>query len=122
MSGYAGRPGLRAAWDRGPGHPAPDDSRRGGRRGQQVFYWPLTAPFLLAGLEAVVFLVALLQVGVFSYAFARLGIGPEAALILLVASLAGSAVNLPVARLRNQVVEVRVFITGIIAVLLASLL
>jgi uncharacterized membrane protein len=103
MFGYAGRPWLRAAWDSGPG--------RGSRRRQQVFYWPLTFPFLLTGLVAVTLLIALLQVGLFSYAFARLGISPGIALLLLLASLAGSAVNLPVARLRNQVVEVRRVIT-----------
>jgi uncharacterized membrane protein len=99
MAGYPARLGARAAWDGG--------RRRGGRRGQQVFYWPLTAPFLLAGMVLIALLVALVQVGVFSYAFARLGISPAAALLLLLASLAGSVVNLPVARLRNQVVEVR---------------
>ncbi|HYB16877.1 MAG TPA: DUF1614 domain-containing protein [Streptosporangiaceae bacterium] len=112
MFGYAGRPGLRAAWDSRPDRPARDGgSRRGERRGQQVFYWPLARPFMLAGLVGVAFLVALLQVGVFSYAFARLGISPGIALLLLLASLAGSAVNLPVARLRNQVVEVRRMVT-----------
>ena len=99
MFGYAGRLGLGAA--RG-GRP----SRGGGRR-QQVFYSPLAMPFLLAGLVAIALLVALFQVGVFSYAFARLGISPDTALLLLLASLAGSLVNVPVARLRNQVVEVR---------------
>lgn len=61
---------------------------------------------MAAGLVAVALLVALVQVGVFGYAFARLGIGPDAALLLLLASLAGSAVNLPVARLRGQVTAV----------------
>jgi len=103
MFGYTGRLGARAAWD---------GSRHGGGRGrQQVFYRPLAGPFLFAGLLAVALLIALLQVGVFSYAFARLGITPGVALILLLASLIGSAVNLPVARLRNQVVEVRRTVT-----------
>jgi uncharacterized membrane protein len=99
MFGYTGRLGLGAARDDRPG--------RGDRRRQQVFYSPLARPFMLTGLAAVALLVALLQVGVFSYAFARLGISPGTALLLLLASLAGSVVNLPVARLRNQVVEVR---------------
>lgn len=77
-----------------------------GERGRHVFYWPLAMPFLAIGLVAIALLVALIQVGVFSYAFARLGISPGAALMILVASLAGSAVNLPVARLRNQVMTV----------------
>ncbi len=78
-----------------------------GRRGTRMVYPPLTRPFLLAGLVAVGLLVALLQVGIFSYVFGRLGISPEAALTLLLVSLLGSVVNLPVARFRNQVVQVR---------------
>ena len=100
MFGYAERPGLRAAGD---------DDR--GRPGRQVFYRPLTRPFLLAGLAAVALLVALLQIGVFSFAFAELGIAPGAALILLLASLIGSGVNLPVARLRNQAERVQRTVT-----------
>jgi uncharacterized membrane protein len=99
MFASTARPVLGAAWD--------GRQRRGGGRRPRMAYWPLGGPFLLAGLVVVTVLVALLQVGVFSYAFARLGISPGAALLLLLASLAGSVVNLPVARLRNQVVEVR---------------
>jgi uncharacterized membrane protein len=74
---------------------------------RRVFYSPRAAPFWLAGLVAVALLVALVQVGIFSYAFGRLGISSGTALTLLVVSLIGSVVNLPVARLRNQVIEVR---------------
>ncbi len=78
-----------------------------GRQGAQIVYPPLAGPFLLAGLVAVGLLVALLQVGIFSYVFDRLGISSGVALALLLASLIGSMVNLPVARFRNQVVELR---------------
>ena len=101
MFGYTGRLGLRAARDRG------GPRRAFGRPRQQVFYSPVAGPFRLAGLVAVALLVALVQVGVFSYAFGRLGISSGAALTLLLVSLVGSMVNLPVARLRNQVIEVR---------------
>jgi uncharacterized membrane protein len=79
------------------------------RRRQQVVYWPLAMPFLLMGVFAIVLLTALVQVG--SYTFYRLGISPDVALLLLLTSLIGSALNLPVARLRNQVIEVRRTIT-----------
>ena len=82
-------------------------ANRGGRQGPQMVYWPVARPFLLAGLIAVALVVALLQVRIFSYAFSRLGISSGVALTLLIASLIGSAVNLPVARFRNQVVQVR---------------
>ena len=78
-----------------------------GHRGPQMVYWPVARPFLVAGLVAVALVVALLQVGIFSYAFSRLGISSGVALTLLIVSLIGSAVNLPVARFRNQVVQVR---------------
>jgi len=81
-------------------------SRRG-RRGPQLVYSPLAGPVRLAGLVAVGLLVALLQVGAFGYVFDRLGISPEVALTLLLVSLTGSMVNLPVARFRDQVVQVR---------------
>jgi uncharacterized membrane protein len=74
------------------------------RRRPQTMYWPMAMPFLFSALFAILILTVLLQVG--SYTFYRLGIGPGAALLLLLASLAGSAVNLPVARLRNQVIQV----------------
>jgi uncharacterized membrane protein len=93
MSGYTERLGVRASGGR--------------RRGLQMVYWPVARPFLLAGLVALALLVALLQVGIFSYVFGRLGISSAIALTLLIVSLIGSAVNLPVARLRSQVVQVR---------------
>lgn len=86
------------------------DGRRPGR-GRQVFYFPLAAPFLVGGMALIALLVALAHVGVFSYAFTRLGISPGIAMLLLLASLVASAVNVPVARLRNQVVELRRTVT-----------
>ena len=74
-----------------------------GRRRPQTLYWPMATPFVLSALFAILILTVLLQVG--SYTFYRLGIGPGTVLLLLLASLVGSAVNLPVARLRNQVVQ-----------------
>ncbi len=76
-----------------------------------ILYWPLAWPFLLAAVALVVIVVALLLVGVLSYAFARLGIGPTAAAFVLIVSLLGSAVNIPVARLRDQAVRLEPTIT-----------
>lgn len=81
-------------------------SRRG-RRAPQLVHSPQAGPFLLAGLVAVGLLIALVQVGIFSYVFDRLGISSGVALTLLLVSLIGSLVNLPVARFRNQLVQVR---------------
>jgi uncharacterized membrane protein len=70
-----------------------------------LVYWPLARPFLLAVVMAAVLVIALLQIGVVSYALRRLGIGPLQAMLVLLASLLGGAVNLPVGRLRGQVVQ-----------------
>src|ERR1700722_3978490 len=87
------------------GYTEPREGR--GRGGPRLVHWPPRRPFLLAGLVALAVLVAMVQVGVFSYVFARLGIAPGVALLLLLGSLIGSAVNVPVARFRNRLVEVR---------------
>ncbi len=59
------------------------------------------SPFqFLLFLFLVVFLVAFVQVGLLTLAFDKLGISPAGGLTLLLASLFGSAVNLPVARIR----------------------
>lgn len=42
-----------------------------------------------------VFLIALLQVHIFEIAFAKLGVSPEFSLFLLIGSLVGSGINLP---------------------------
>lgn len=113
---YEGYTGLRGR-GRGRGRVRAARGRYGsgaggdGRYGRELVYWPLAAPFLLIGFVAVLLLIAFVQVGVFSYALGRLGIGPESALLLLLASLAGSVVNIPVARLRGNVTQLRQMVT-----------
>jgi uncharacterized membrane protein len=72
-------------------------------------YWPLAGPFLLAAVVIVVAAVALLQVGIVTYALARLGISPGDAAIVLLACLLGSAVNIPVARFRDRVTTIAAY-------------
>jgi len=62
----------------------------------QLNYLPLALPFfsLLAG--ALLALVVLIEIGTLRYAYLRLGIGARAALLLLLASLIGSSVNIAV--------------------------
>lgn len=50
----------------------------------------------------LVVLAALIQVGILRYAYMRLGIGPAAALVLLLASLLGGYFNIPVVDLPGQ--------------------
>ncbi len=73
-------------------------------------YWPLAGPFLLAAVALAVVLAAFLFVGVLTYALARLGIAPWIAALVLLACLLGSAVNVPIARLRSSVVQMEPYI------------
>lgn len=68
----------------------------------QINYVPLAWPFFsfLAGLFLI--LVALVQVHILRFAYMRLGISSGAALLLLLASLLGSYINIPIATLADQ--------------------
>jgi uncharacterized membrane protein len=68
----------------------------------QLSYLPLH-PTFFAMLVGLFFLLAvLIQVGILRYAYMRLGVGPHIALLLLLASLIGSYVNIPLAELPAQ--------------------
>lgn len=62
---------------------------------------PFAPLHLLLFLLLLAFLLALLQVGVISLAFEKLGLSAESAMLLLFGSLFGSAVNLPLFSLRS---------------------
>jgi uncharacterized membrane protein len=67
-----------------------------------LHYLPLPLSFysLLAAIYLA--LVALIQIGILRYAYTRIGIGPGAVLLLLLASLLGSYFNIPVAHLPGR--------------------
>lgn len=75
------------------------------------FYWPLAGPFLLAAVLLAALLAAFLLVGVLTYALVRLGISPQAAALVLLACLLGSAVNIPVARFRDSAVQIESYVS-----------
>ncbi|MCW8918556.1 MAG: DUF1614 domain-containing protein [Gammaproteobacteria bacterium] len=56
---------------------------------------------ILLFLFAIAFLVTFIQVGLLSIAFYKLGLSPSAAYTLLLASLFGSVINLPLLRLQS---------------------
>jgi uncharacterized membrane protein len=65
-------------------------------------YLPVSGPFflLLLGLLSLVF--ALVQIGALQFAYRRMGIRPSVAWLLLLGSLLGGYVNVPVAHLPEQ--------------------
>ncbi len=65
--------------------------------------WPLYV-FLAITLAIV---AALIQIGLIRYVYARLGIAPATAIILLLASLFGAYINIPIAHFPDQTVLVQ---------------
>jgi uncharacterized membrane protein len=61
----------------------------------QMQYFPLAGPFFAILVGIFLLIVILIQINVLRYAYTRLGISSGAALLLLLASLIGSYVNIP---------------------------
>jgi uncharacterized membrane protein len=68
----------------------------------QLHYLPLSPTFFSILVGMFVVLVLLIQLGILRYAYIRIGISSRAALLLLLGSLIGSYVNIPVAELAEQ--------------------
>ena len=67
-----------------------------------IHYLPLSPAFFSILVGLLVLLIVLIQVGALSYAYLRLGVSSRVALLLLLASLFGSYLNIPVAELPDQ--------------------
>jgi uncharacterized membrane protein len=65
-------------------------------------YYPLAWPFLAGLVILLAAVAALVQVGVLSYAYERLGISSSAVFAILVLELLGSSINLPLGWLRSE--------------------
>lgn len=65
-------------------------------------YFPLDYPIYLLLFVLLGFLVVLLELHVLSYVYERVGIAPRYVLLLLLVSLLGSYVNLPIMRLSSE--------------------
>ena len=67
-----------------------------------VYYLPLSPLFFLILVAAALALIVLIQIRILTYAFHRLGVSSGAAILLLVGSLIGSYINIPVFRLPDE--------------------
>jgi uncharacterized membrane protein len=65
-------------------------------------YLPISPGFFALLVGAFSALIIFIQLGVLRYAYTRLGVSSAAALLLLLASLLGAAVNIPVAQLPDE--------------------
>jgi uncharacterized membrane protein len=64
-----------------------------------MHYFPLTGPFLLILFLVFLIVLALVQFGILEYVYAKIGIQPRYVFLLLLLSLLGSYVNIPVAQI-----------------------
>jgi uncharacterized membrane protein len=68
----------------------------------QIHYLPLSPAFFSILVGLFILLIALIQVGALRYVYLRLGVSSRVALLLLLASLFGSYLNIPVVELPDQ--------------------
>jgi uncharacterized membrane protein len=71
-------------------------------RASSLHYFPLSGPILLILAIGLVILVALLELRVLRYAYEKLGINPRYVTALLLLSLLGAYVNIPVAEIPGE--------------------
>lgn len=71
-------------------------------RQSQIHYLPISPEFFSILVGLFLLLVLLIQFGILRYAYTRIGLSSRAALLLLLASLVGSYVNIPLVQLPEQ--------------------
>lgn len=71
-------------------------------RPSSMHYFPLAWPFLIGLVFLFFILVALVELGILKYAYERMGIPPRYVLAVLLLSLIGSAINIPIAQYRPE--------------------
>ena len=68
-------------------------------RSSSLHYFPQAWPFLLALFVFLVLVIALIELRILRYAYERLGIDPRYVWLIMLLSLLGSSINIPVAEL-----------------------
>jgi uncharacterized membrane protein len=69
---------------------------------RHIHYLPLSPAFFSILLGLLILLIVLIQVGVLRYVYLRLGVSSRVVLLLLLASLLGSYINIPLVELPDQ--------------------
>lgn len=70
-----------------------------------LHYFPLAWPFIVALAFLLLIVIALVELGLLRYAYERMGVPPRYVFAVLLLSLFGSAVNIPVAELPAERME-----------------
>ena len=70
-----------------------------------MHYLPLSLPFFALLVGAFLIVLALIQIGILRYAYLRIGVSSRAAMFLLLGSLIGSYINIPIVELPERNVE-----------------
>jgi len=68
----------------------------------QFWYLPLAPAFFLILVALLFFVFVLLPLGLMKYAYEQLGVSPRSAVLLLLGSLIGSYINIPIAVISNK--------------------
>ena len=69
-----------------------------------MHYLPLLVPLFALLVGAFLVVVVLIQIGILRYAYLRIGVSSRAAMALLLGSLIGSYINIPILELPKRVV------------------
>jgi len=64
-----------------------------------LHFFPLTLPFILAFLFLIGIIIALIEIGIIQYAYVKMGVNRRHVFAVLILTLLGSYVNIPVAAL-----------------------
>jgi uncharacterized membrane protein len=70
-----------------------------------IHYLPVSPIFFAVVLGVLAALFLLIQLGILSYAYKRIGLSPNAAMLVLLGSLFGSYVNIPLAQLPREQIQ-----------------
>lgn len=70
-----------------------------------MIFSPWGILFFFVFVVTIIVLFGLLQVGIISYAFARIGMAPQNMLLLLVGTLIGAFINIPLKKLKEDCLE-----------------
>ncbi len=70
-----------------------------------MHYFPLALPFIVAFLFIVTVWIVSIEIGILEYAYVKMGVHPRYVYLLLVGSLLGSYINIPIAELPAQPID-----------------